>query len=156
MCSFPSPCACPPATSVLTEMTCIDGYYSDNDAVIFTTLYTYAQVMSIIGSSKNITQSGSLYDTVSLNGTDNPVGTARTYDILGTHVVETVTFYSKPPNGSYHEVQTLNTPSTAPVDIPPYNISSYGDYDRTTVLHNIHLSDAQTVGKLLGAELHDL
>jgi hypothetical protein len=110
------------------------------------------------------------------------VGTARTINILGTHVVETVTLYSKAPNGSYHEVQTLNTPSAAPVNIPPYNISSYGDYDRTTVveacngmgplisrltfgeerhdrcgtLHNIHLSDAQTVGKLLGAELHDL
>ena len=43
------------ATSALAEVTCIDDYYPANDAVIFTTTYTYAQTMSIIGSFKNIT-----------------------------------------------------------------------------------------------------
>jgi hypothetical protein len=37
------------ATSALAEMTCIDDY-PGNDAVTFTATYTYAQVMSIIGS----------------------------------------------------------------------------------------------------------
>jgi hypothetical protein len=53
-------------------MTCIDGYSPGNDTVIFTTPYTYAQVMSIIGSFRNITWSGSPYDTVSLNGVSSP------------------------------------------------------------------------------------
>jgi hypothetical protein len=136
--------------------------------------------MSIIGSFRNITWSGSPYDTVSLNGTDNTVGTARTYDILGAHVVETIILYSKPPNGPYDEVHALNLPPAAPVTLPSYNISFYGDYDGTTaveacgglvstfnftvdfcatnatlgaaLLHSIHLSDAQTVGKFLGGQ----
>lgn len=62
---------------------CNDGYFPGTDTVIYTTPYTYQQVMSIIGSFRNITWSGSPYDTVTLNGTDNTVGTARTYDIDG-------------------------------------------------------------------------
>ena len=62
---------------------CDDGYFPGTDTVIFTTPYTYQQVMSIIGSFKNITWSGSPYNSVTLNGTDNTVGTARTYDIDG-------------------------------------------------------------------------
>jgi hypothetical protein len=62
--------------------------------------------------------------TVILNGTDNTVGTARTYTLMvkqqrnperdsiltfssGAHVVETVIVYSKPPNGPYDEVHVL-------------------------------------------------
>jgi hypothetical protein len=52
-------------------MTCIAGYSPGNDTVIFTTPYTYAQVISIIGDYKNITWSGSPYDSVTLNGTDS-------------------------------------------------------------------------------------
>jgi hypothetical protein len=62
---------------------CDDGYFPGTDTVIFTTPYTYQQVMSIIGSFRNITWSGSPYDSVTLNGTDNTVGTARTYNIDG-------------------------------------------------------------------------
>ena len=152
---------------------CNDGYYPGTDTVIFTTPYTYSQVMSIIGSFRNITWSGSPYDSVTLNGTDNTVGTARTYNIDGAHVVETITLYSKPPNGPYDEVHVLS-----PITIPSANVSFYGDYDGTTVvetcnglastfnftidfcasnatlaaevLHMIHLTDAQTVGVFLG------
>lgn len=154
---------------------CNDGFYPGTDTVIFTVPYTYSQVMSIIGDYKNITWSGSPYDTVTLNGTDNTVGTARTYDIDGAHVVETITTYSKPPNGPYEEIHTLGL-----LTIPSANVSFYGDYDGTTVtpicggaastfnftinfcatnaslgasvLHTIHLTDAQTVGVLLGGQ----
>lgn len=154
---------------------CNDGFYPGTDTVIFTVPYTYAQVMSIIGDYKNITWSGSPYDSVTLNGTDNTVGTARTYDIDGAHVVETITTYSKPPNGPYEEIHTLEL-----LTIPSANVSFYGDYDGTTVtpicngaastfnftinfcgtnaslagsiLHMLHLTDAQTVGVFLGGQ----
>lgn len=88
--------------------TCPDGLYPGRDEVIFTLPYTYAQVLSIIGSFRNITWSGSPYDSVTLNGTDNTVGTARTYDIVGAHVVETITVYDSPPQGPYDEVHTVD------------------------------------------------
>ena len=156
-----------------TSNGCNDGFFPGSDTVIFTTPYTYAQVMSIIGDYKNITWSGSPYDTVTLNGTDNTVGTARTYDIDGAHVVETITVYSKPANGPYEEIHTLEL-----LTIPSANVSFSADYDGTTVipvcngmassfnftvnfcatnatlaggiLHMLHLTDAQTVGVFLG------
>lgn len=110
-----------------------------------------------------------------LNGTDNTVGTARTYDITGAHIVETITTYSKPPNGPYEEIHVL-----ALLTIPSPNVSFYGDYYGTTVtpicngaastfnftikfcalnatlagtvLHMLHLTDAQTVGVFLGGQ----
>jgi hypothetical protein len=154
---------------------CNDGFYPGTDTVIFTVPYTYAQVMSIIGDYQNLTWSGSPAGSVTLNGTDNTVGTARTYDIAGAHVVETITTYSKPPNGPYEEIHVL-----ALLTIPSANVSFYGDYDGTTVtpicngaastfnftinfcasnatlagtvLHMIHLTDAQTVGVFLGGQ----
>ena len=130
-------------------------------------------VMSIIGSFKNLTWSGNPDNTVTLNGTDITVGTSRTYDIVGAHVIETITVYRKPPNGPHYEVHDL-----ALLTIPSYNLSFYGDYDATNVtkvcgarasefnftihfcatnatlaavvLHQIHLTDAQTVGVFLG------
>jgi hypothetical protein len=154
---------------------CNDGFYPGTDTVIFTVPYTYAQVMSIIGDYQNLTWSGSPAGSVTLNGTDNTVGTARTYDIAGAHVVETITTYSKPPNGPYEEIHVL-----ALLTIPSSNVSFYGDYDGTTVtpicngaastfkftinfcasnatlagtvLHMIHLTDAQTVGVFLGGQ----
>lgn len=154
---------------------CNDGFYPGTDTVIYTVPYTYAQVMSIIGDYKNITWSGSPYDSVTLNGTDNTVGTARTYDIDGAHVVETITTYSKPPNGPYEEIHTLEL-----LTIPSANVSFYADYDGTTVtpicngtastfnftinfcgtnaslsgsiLHMLHLTDAETVGVFLGGQ----
>lgn len=154
---------------------CDDGFYPGTDTVIYTVPYTFAQVISIIGDYKNLTWSGSPYDTVTLNGTDNTVGTARTYDIDGAHVVETITTYSKPPNGPYEEIHVLDL-----LTIPQANVSFYGDYDGTTVtpicggsastfnftinfcatnatlaggiLHTLHLTDAQMVGVFLGGQ----
>ena len=148
---------------------CVDGYMPGSDTVLYTIPYTYTQAMSIIGSFRNITWSGSPYNTVTLNATDNTVGTARTYDISGAHVVETIIAYSKPATGPYCEVHTLN-----PITIAAANVSFYGDYDGTTatpvcnglatafnftisfcatnvttagpLLHSIHMTDAVTVG----------
>ena len=152
---------------------CVDGYMPGTDTMLYTIPYTYTQAMSVIGSFRNITWSGSPYDTVTLNGTDNTVGTARTYDISGAHVVETIITYSKPAMGPYNEVHTLN-----PITIAAANVSFYGDYDGTTatpicngsatafnftinfcatnatvaaqLLHSIHMTDAMTVGTFLG------
>ncbi|MCJ1406517.1 hypothetical protein MMC19_000583 [Ptychographa xylographoides] len=153
---------------------CNDGFFPGTDTVIYTVPYTYAAVMSIIGSFQNLTWSGNPPDTVSLNGSDNTVGTARTYNNSGAHVIETLTVYQKPPNGPYVEIHEL-----APLVIPAAgNLSFYADFDGTTVvevcggaastfnltidfcatnatlaqtvLHGIHLTDAQTVGVFLG------
>jgi hypothetical protein len=154
---------------------CNDGFYPGTDTVIFTTPYTYTQVLSIIGDYQNITWSGSPFDTVTLNGTDNTVGTARTYDLQGAHIVETITTYSKPANGPYEEIHALDL-----ITLPAANLSAYSDYDGTTatpvcnglattfnftinfcatnatlaagILHQIHLTDAQTVGVFLGGK----
>ena len=100
---------------------CVDGYEAGTDTVLFTVPYTYQQVLSIIGSYQNITWSGSPPNTVTLNGTDNTIGTARTYDIAGAHVIETITVYEKPASGPYEEIHTL-----APLTIPAANVSFYG------------------------------
>lgn len=112
---------------------------------------------------------------VTLNGTDNTVGTARTYDIAGAHVVETITTYQKPVAGPYNEVHTV-----APASIPAANFSFYSAYDGATVtsicggtasqfnltidfcatdallaattLHMLHVTDATTVGVFLGGQ----
>jgi len=154
---------------------CSDGYYPGTDTVLYSVPYTYAQVMSIIGSYKNLTWSGSPDNTVSLNGTDNTVGTARTYDLGGAHVIETITVYEKPAAGPYVEVHTL-----APITIAAANVTFYADFDGTTVTpicggaasafnftidfcatnatlaasvaHMIHLADATTVGVFLGGQ----
>lgn len=90
---------------VTVPTTCTDGFSAGTDTVIFTVPYTYNQVISIIGSYKNLTWSGNPDNTVTLNGTDNTVGTARTYDTAGAHVIETILEYSKPPSpGPYNEV----------------------------------------------------
>jgi hypothetical protein len=92
------------AQDVTVPSTCIDGYEAGTDEALVTLPYTYDQVMSIIGSYKNLTWSGNPDDTVTLNGTDNTVGTARTYDTAGAHVIETILEYSKPAMGPYQEV----------------------------------------------------
>lgn len=152
---------------------CVNEYSAGTDTTLYTVPYTYAQVMSVIGSYRNLTWSGVPEDAVSLNGTDNTVGTARTYDTGGIHVVETITVYQKPTGGPYEEIHTL-----APVTIPTEEVSFYSDYERTTVfpicngaattfdftidfcasnatlaanfLRTLHLTGAQTVGTLLG------
>ncbi|MCJ1454694.1 hypothetical protein MMC28_005047 [Mycoblastus sanguinarius] len=152
---------------------CIDGYDSGQDTVIYTVPYAYAQVLSIIGSYKNLTWSGNRDNTVSLNGTDNTVGTARNYENGGANVTETITVYNKPLAGPDEEVHTL-----APLTLPAANISFYASCDGTTVtptcsgaaialnftisfcatntslaasiLHLLHLTDTETVGVFLG------
>lgn len=84
--------------------------------------------MSVIGDYRNITWSGIAYDAVTLNGTDNTVGTARSYDAFGAHLVETIEVYSKPAFGPYNEVHYLD-----PLTIPSLNLSTYADYDGTIV-----------------------
>jgi hypothetical protein len=159
---------------VTVPSTCIDGYMAGTDEAIVTIPYTYDQTMSIIGSYKNLTWSGNPDDTVTLNGTDNTVGTARTYDTAGAHVIETILIYDKPPApGPYQEVH-----NTANLSVPTYNVSFYIPYDGTVVssvcdgkasmfnftahfcatnttttaaiLHMLHSNDALTVGKFLG------
>ena len=49
---------------------CMSGYTPGTDTVLFTTPYTYQQVMSIIGSFKNLTWSGNPDNTVTLDGVD--------------------------------------------------------------------------------------
>jgi len=77
-------------TNASTASGCNDGFHPGADTVIFTVPYKYAQVMSIIGAYQNLTCSGSPAGSVILNGTDNTVGTARTYDMAGAHVVEAI------------------------------------------------------------------
>lgn len=114
-------------------------------------------------------------NTVTLNGTNNTPGTARTYDTVGAHIIETILSYSSPPSpGPYDEVH-----NTALVTIPSFgNISFYIPFDGTIVsstcgglastfnftahfcannatvagalLHAVHSADALMVGKLLG------
>jgi hypothetical protein len=152
---------------------CTEGYYPGTDTVIYTVPYTYNQVLSIIGNYTNLTWSGSPDNSVTSNSTTWVPGTARFYDIAGAHVIETITVYDKPANGPYVEIHTL-----APLTIPSYNISFYGDFDgqvwtpicdgkattanftisfcatnatlAATVLQGLHLSDAETVGTFLG------
>ena len=118
-------------------------------------------------------RSGNPDNTVSLNGTDNTIGTARFYQSAGASVIETLTKYSKPANGPYEESHTL-----APLFIPAANLSFYSAYDANTatpvcngaatmfnetvnfcatnataaagVLHMLHLQDVRTVGLFLG------
>ena len=110
---------------------------------------------------------------MSLNGTDNTAGTARTYISGGARVVETLTTYDKPITGPYDEVHTV-----APVTILAANVSFYSGYEGMTavptcngsatafnfttefcatnatltagILHMLHLTSGQTVGALLG------
>jgi hypothetical protein len=60
---------------------CNSGFYPCSDTVIFTVPYTYAQFMSIIGHYQNVAQSSSPAGSVTLNGIDNRVRTAKTYDV---------------------------------------------------------------------------
>lgn len=154
--------------------------------------------MSVIGSYRNLTWSGSPPSTVHLNGTDNTPGTARTYLFGGATLVESkriihcydvttqssrilaklsfsaINHYSKPPApGPYVEIHT-----TAMTHYPSLNLSAYIPWDGTVVtsvcdgrasqfnftasfcannvstaaavLHEAHISDAITVGVMLG------
>ncbi|KAH8790339.1 hypothetical protein F5882DRAFT_460844 [Hyaloscypha sp. PMI_1271] len=60
---------------------CNSGFYPGADTVTFTVPYTYAQVMSIIGHYQNFTSSSSPAGSVTLNGIDNRVRTAKTYEV---------------------------------------------------------------------------
>lgn len=163
--------------NVTVPTTCEGEYLPGTDEVLYTVPYTYDQVLSIIGSYKNLTWSGNPDDTVTLNGTDNTVGTARTYDLAGAHVIETILTYDSPPGGPYYENHNV---ALLTVPLPGGNFSAYLPLDATTVtsvcdgratsfnftanfcatnvtaaagtLHLLHSTDAMTVGKFLGGQ----
>ncbi|KAK0933605.1 hypothetical protein LTR29_014838 [Friedmanniomyces endolithicus] len=160
---------------------CAPGYYPGTDTVIFTVPYTYQQVLSIIGNYTNLTWSGSPANSVTTNNSQALAannwtpGSPRFYDIAGAHVIETITTYSKPANGPYVEIHTV-----APLSIPSVNVSFYSDFDgqvwkpicngaatwsnftinfcatnattAAAVLHQLHTTDAMTVGTFLGGK----
>lgn len=160
---------------------CAPGYYPGVDTVIYTVPYTYKQVLSIIGNYTNLTWSGSPANSVTTNNTaalssnDWTPGTARTYDLDGAHVIETITTYSKPADGPYVEIHTL-----APLRVPSLSVDLYAAFDgqvwapvcggkatwtnftavfcatNATVgkalFHELHSTDAITVGKFLGGK----
>lgn len=161
--------------NVTVPSTCIGNTTAGHDEVLFTVPYTYAQVLTIIGSFKNLTYQGNPPDTVTLNGTDNAVGTARSYDIDGAHLIETIFILSSPPGGPFNEVHTA-----AAFYFPPANLYVYIPYDGTSAtsicdgkatqlnftanycadnattagqaLHAVHLMDAQNIGLFLGGQ----
>lgn len=160
------------AQNVTVPTTCTGNFSSGIDEVLFTVPYTYTEVLSIIGNYSNLTWSGSPPGSVTLNGTDNTVGTARTYDLDGLHVIETILEYSKPPApGPYVEVHNtalLTAPGlmayipfdgtvlTSVCDGKASMFNFTANFCSTNVtaaaglLHQVHLGDAQTVGKFLG------
>lgn len=163
--------------NVSVPATCDSGTSQFNDVVLYMLPYSYGSVMSIIGSYQNLTWSGSPDGSVTLNGSDNTVGTARTYDLAGAHVIETILSYSKPANGPYYENHNV-----APLSVPTPggNVTLYCQTDATTVtsmcggmavlmnftaqccsnnasvasslLHMLHTTDAMTVGQFLGGK----
>ncbi|KAL8687744.1 MAG: hypothetical protein Q9224_005061, partial [Gallowayella concinna] len=152
---------------------CTDGYESAHDEVLYTVPYTYQQVISIIGSFANITWNRD--NSTTLNGTDNTVGTARTYDYLGIRLIETIKTYEKPVNGPYFEDHTI-----APSYNSALNLSLYASVDSLSanpicgntavalnftvdfcstniteagaIFHSLHLQDALTLQEFLGNE----
>ena len=80
------------AQNVTVPTTCMGNLTAGSDEVLFTVPYTYNQVMSIIGSYQNLTWSGSPEGSVKLNGTDNKVGTARTYGECPHHYSHEVAY----------------------------------------------------------------
>lgn len=85
--------------------------------------------MSIIGVYSNMFWMAVPEGSVTLNGTDNTVGTAQFYPIAGTNLVETILEYEKPASsGSYNEVH-----STANIDVPNPNVSLHISFDGTIV-----------------------
>ncbi|KAL8817143.1 MAG: hypothetical protein Q9223_003971 [Gallowayella weberi] len=110
---------------------CTDGYESAHDEVLYTVPYTYQQVLSIIGSFANITWNRD--NSTTLNGTDNTVGTARTYDYFGIRLIETIKTYEKPANGPYSNhlppSKTVEDHTIAPSYNPAANLSLYASVD---------------------------
>lgn len=102
--------------------TCPEGYTAGSDTALFTVPYTYSKVLSVIGDFKNLTWSG--VEDVTLNGTDNTVGTARSYKLFGADLTETLSLYMKPSKGPFAEVSTL-----APVTVSQLNLSFYAPYN---------------------------
>lgn len=162
------------AQNVSVPATCIDGFFPGSDEVIYHLPYTYNEVLAVIADFGDLTWSGNPPSTVHLNGTDNRVGTARSYSLQGISTVETLTQYHIPPcPGPYREVH-----NTAEVNYEAVGIRAYMMYDgeelttdclgkasvlnMTThfcsnkpemaaqLLHQVHMADAVNVGKMLG------
>ncbi|KAL8854723.1 MAG: hypothetical protein Q9221_000505 [Calogaya cf. arnoldii] len=152
---------------------CTDGYDSAHDEVLYTVPYTYPQVLSVIGSFANIAWNGD--NATILNGTDNTVGTARTFEYYGIRLVETIKTYEKPVEGPYFEDHTI-----APSYNAATNLSLYAFTDALTatpvcdgtavalnftvdfcstdvavagqIFHSLHQQHAMTLQEFLGNE----
>lgn len=164
---------------------CAQGFFPGRDEVLVTLPYPYDQVLSIIGNYTNLTWSGSPDISVTTNASASTLqnnnwqsGDARTYDLVGAHVIETITEYKKDPaTKEYIEIHTL-----APLSIvvQGFTLAVYAAFDGqvwtptcggkamignfTTIscannasiaeatFHQIHLTDGLTVGKFLGGQ----
>ncbi|CAK4033093.1 Hypothetical predicted protein [Lecanosticta acicola] len=159
--------------TITVPSVCEAGFDYGFDQVLLTIPYSYSEVISVVGNYGNITWTGT--NATSLNGTDNVVGTARTYNFGGAVVTETIDEYSKPPAGPYVEVHT-----TSLSEYPSYNLSVYIPTDSSvfssvcngkatllnmttvfcannvttagTILHTAHSEQLASIGKLLGGQ----
>ncbi|MCJ1245069.1 hypothetical protein MMC30_002270 [Trapelia coarctata] len=139
---------------------CQPSYSFGTDTVLFTTPYTYAQVMSITGSYKNLTWSGNPDDTVTLDGvrftpstsSSSPLSTPFS-PLTPPHpnlpstpqpdnTVNTTRTYSNSGALVIERITLYSKPSNgpyieihtlAPLTIPAANLSFYSDYDYTSV-----------------------
>lgn len=91
-----------------TPSVCNAGFYPGTNTITYTVPYTYPQVLSLIGDFRNITWNSIPYDTVSLNGTDNTIGTARSFQAAGVTATETLVVLEKPAAGPFHEVSAVS------------------------------------------------
>ncbi|KAK4629574.1 hypothetical protein CLAFUW4_08451 [Fulvia fulva] len=161
------------AQDVTVSTTCGD-YTAGSDEVLYTVPYTYEEVIPIIENFGNLTYAGVPDGSVSLNGSDNTVGTARTYELAGMKAVETLLNYSNPAApGPYFENHNFAnaTVGDASVYIPTdatsltsvcdgkasmMNFTAHFCATNATfaaaTLHMIHLGWAANVGTMLGGK----
>lgn len=101
---------------VTVPASCTDGFTPGSSTALLTVPYSPQAVIGIVGDFQNLTWSGNAPSTVTLNGTDNTVGTARQYSLNGLNVVETLFQYYKPAlNCQGYPLQP--DPSVGPSDL---------------------------------------
>ncbi|KAK9453576.1 hypothetical protein V1511DRAFT_503938 [Dipodascopsis uninucleata] len=152
-------------------ITCPPGMTYGNDTSIVTLPYSVSQVYSIVGDFKNITWNGVPYSAVALNGTDNTVGTARIYSLLGANITETLLASTYTTDYYYQNLYaSLTAPSLNITADCPYDAltvtsicdgtasvlnqtitfcSTNADYF-TSLIHELHTEHAVLVGTYLG------
>ncbi|USW58459.1 hypothetical protein Slin15195_G117780 [Septoria linicola] len=121
------------AQNVTVPSTCEGNFTAGTNEVLYTLPYSYDQVLSIIGNYSNLTWAG-VPELAKLNGTDNEVGTARTWSLMGLTAIETILSISIPPSpGPYYEVHNTALGTIPDPTDPSTNISFYIPQDYTTV-----------------------